>query len=489
MSENKSKKSIFRSTIIYFIGSVLSKIIVFFLLPIYTKYIPASDMGFYDSAIAVITFFSSVLFLDIGSGIMRFMFERQELTDKNFPIYSGMAIFLSSLALYIVISLVVGFTVTIEYFIWIVLYGFITCLHTVISYIARGWGYNNLYALSGVVGTVVTIASNLLFILVLEWDYKSLYISQCLGVLVSTLVLEIKCKVVLNFRKNYFDKKLFMEMLKFSLPLCINSVAFWLLNSANKVIVTYMLGSDQNGYLAVANKFTSVLYLVSSCFQLAWQELAYSKENKLEATTGEFYTKAFDLYIRVLIAGLLLLIPLINIGLTIYPSFIDQSYSSAISLIPLALAGTIMSILNSFLGSIFGGLKKNSVIFASTLSGAVVNVGLIVGLIYLDVGVMASNIAFLCGFSVAVLIRTIILKKLINLRVKYWYFIVAILLYCGVATVYNYLDWYYNLALFFVLCIVSYFALKTEIKDIFNSINKRIRRKQKENIDKGDIEG
>ena len=60
---------------IYFVGTVLQKLITFFLLPIYTAYISPKDMGTYDAAIAYITFLCSVLFLDIWSGIMRFTFE------------------------------------------------------------------------------------------------------------------------------------------------------------------------------------------------------------------------------------------------------------------------------------------------------------------------------------------------------------------------------------------------------------------------------
>ena len=65
------------------------------------------------------------------------------------------------------------------------------------------------------------------------------------------------------------------------MPLAFNSVVYWLLTSGNKVIVSIMLDTTQNGYLAIATKFTSILYLFSTCFQLAWQELAYSKENKI----------------------------------------------------------------------------------------------------------------------------------------------------------------------------------------------------------------
>ncbi|NLL56398.1 MAG: lipopolysaccharide biosynthesis protein [Clostridiales bacterium] len=469
------KKRIFKSTITYFLGSVLSKIIVFFMLPLYTKYIPAADMGYYDSSIAVITFFASVLFLDIGSGIMRFMFEQKEQDNKKYAIYSGLAIFLISLILYIVIAILGAFTLEFEYIIWIIIYGFMLCLNNVYGYITRGYGANSLYAASGIVSTIVTVACNLIFILALKWDYKSLYISSIIAMVVHIIILEFKCKLLTNLSKKYFDKDLFKKMLKFSLPLCVNSVAFWFLNSSNKIIVTTILGSEYNGYLAIASRFTSILYLVSSCFQLAWQELAYSRDNKLEST-GIFYTKAFDLYLRILIAGLLLLIPLIRLGLIIYPNFINAQYSDSIVLIPLALTGTIMSIASSFLGSIFGGIKKNNAIFISTLVGAIVNIGVIFALINI-MGVMAANIAFIAGFTATVLIRTLILKKEINMKVKHWYFAALLPILAAVIYVFNELNWVYNLLVFLAITVLCAFMLRPEIKEIIDKV--KIRRKEK----------
>ena len=68
---------------IYFAGTVLQKIISFFLLPIYTKYINPKDMGTYDVQLAYVTFLCSVLFLNIWSGIMRYTFEYKDEERKK----------------------------------------------------------------------------------------------------------------------------------------------------------------------------------------------------------------------------------------------------------------------------------------------------------------------------------------------------------------------------------------------------------------------
>lgn len=470
-------KKIAKSTITYFIGNVLSKIIVFFMLPLYTKYIPAGDMGYYDTTIAVATFFASVLFLDIGAGIMRFMFEQKEKEDKNYPIYTGMVIFLFSLALYIAIAITIGFVFSFQYFFWIALYGFFLCLTTLYGYVARGWHKNTDFAISGLISTIVNITSNLIFILLLGWNYKALYISFCLGMFFRIAYLELKCKVIINFSKKYFDKELFIVIFKFSLPLALNSVAFWLLTSANKVIVSTMLDTTQNGYLAIANKFTSLLYLFSTCFQLAWQELAFSKENKIGSLTiGSFYSKAYNLYTKILLMGLLIALPIVKIA---FPFFINVSYNDSSPLIPLAFLGTIMSILSAFLGSIFGGIKKTNIIFISTLVGAIVNIIVIFSLINI-MGVMSANIAFLAGYTVNVLFRTIVLKKVMSLEVKYWYFIVFIPVFIVATLIYNNFNWVYNLLFFVAMCGIGVIVLRKELKEIIRKLNYKKKNKKEQ---------
>ncbi|HEY8443326.1 MAG TPA: polysaccharide biosynthesis C-terminal domain-containing protein, partial [Clostridia bacterium] len=302
------------------------------------------------------------------------------------------------------------------------------------------------------------------------WDFKSLYIAYCLGTLANIVILESKCKIILNYSKEYFDRGLFKALLRFSLPLCLNSIAFWFLSSANKLIVTWILGEAQNGYLAIANKFTGIIYLVSTCFQLAWQETAYSQENDINSkSTGEYYSKAFDLYTRILLVGVLIIIPVIKI---IFPFFVDSSYNSSAPLIPLALMGTIMSILSSFLGSIFGGIKKTSIIFFSTLSGAIVNLIVIFSIIKV-VGVNAANIAFLAGFTVNVLFRTIALKKLINMKVNYWYYVLFVPLFISVVLVYNYCNWVINLIVSIIFSCFCLLVLKNEIKIIWGGISRK----------------
>ena len=140
---------------IYFAGTVLQKIISFFLLPIYTKYISPKDMGTYDVQLAYVTFLCSVLFLNIWSGLMRYTFEYKDEERKK-PITTGMAIFMSSSVLYTVLFIAGAFVLNVPYLEWIYLYGILSNVQTLLGYLARCFGKNALYATAGLGTSVVT---------------------------------------------------------------------------------------------------------------------------------------------------------------------------------------------------------------------------------------------------------------------------------------------------------------------------------------------
>ena len=134
-------------------------------------------------------------------------------------------------------------------------------------------------------------------------DYSALFIASCIGYVVNILIMTIGLRESHLYSLKYFDKKIFKEMLIFSLPLCLNSVAYWFLTGYNKIAVDNILGPEVNGYYAVAGRFGSMITLFTTCFQMAWQELAYSKSAK-EEDLGEFYTTAINTYIKSMGAGL-----------------------------------------------------------------------------------------------------------------------------------------------------------------------------------------
>lgn len=455
-------KHAIKSTFIYFIGNVLSKAIVFFMLPLYTSRIPADEMGYYDTDTTVITFFSSVLFLDIGSTILRYTLAGKSEQDKKAAMSNGLLIFVISSALYCFILGIGSFFLNVEYYGWIMLYGILYSINTVIGECTRAVEHNTDYVVAGIIQTIVQVAINLVLILIFAFDYSSLLIAFCIAAMASTLYMIIRTSLFKRVNYHLINKVLLRDIWRFTLPLCVNSIAFWLLSASGRVILRYMDGPEQVGYLSIAGKFTQLIYLVSSCIQLTWQEIAYSHDNA-EKNTGIFYSKAFALYYEVMIMGVVLIIPVIKIGLTVFPDFIDSSYSESINLIPEALLGTGLAIVSLFLGTIFSSIKKTRIIFVSTLAGAMSGVLSNILFILGGLGAASVNYSIILGYVVTIAVRIIILKINLDFHVKIMDIMVPLALFVCVSTGYTKFTLTGNIFVLLVVAIMFILFFRNEV--------------------------
>lgn len=453
-----------KSSGIYFVGTVLTKLISFLLLPLYTAYISPADYGVYDLYNAYISFLCSVLFLDIWAGIMRFMYDYTG-EEKKKPISCGLSIFSISSMLYTIILIVVFAVFHIEYPLLLFAYGILMNLQTLVGYIARGYGKNVLYTAAGLIGSIVTIVFNIVLLVNFKMDYSALFIASCIGYVVNIGIVIFGVKVPHVFSLKNFDKQLFREMLRFSLPLCLNSVAYWFLTSYNRVAISAVLGTEANGYYAIAGRFGSMITLFTTCFQMAWQELAFSKSAK-ENNNDNFYSVAINSYIKTMGCGLIVMIPVIYI---IYPFMINDSYSGGKELIPLYLMGTILSTISSFLGNTFSAIKKNNLLFVTMLVGSVANVAS-VHLLLPVIGIQASNVALMLGFALITITRIVLLKKEMRLDIEYSSIILLLAAFMLVSICYLNYGTLYNFAALLIAGLLTLYLFRDIIKELLQRV-------------------
>ena len=457
-----------KSSGIYFVGNVLTKMVSFFLLPLYTTYIPTEQSGYFDLSYSYISILIPIIFLEIWSAIMRFTFDYIKGEDRYKPLFNGLLIFAASLAIYIATAFLLGAIVQIDYLIYIFFYGLFTALQTCYSYIVRTFGYNVIFAVSGIVGSIVNSVSNIIMILVFDMTITSLYLAAILGLFVQVVIMECKMQLLRHLSIKQFDKDMIKQMVVFSLPLSLNTACFWFLSSYNRVGVSNILGLEANGIYSAAAKFTYVIGLVSNCFSMAWQELVYSLGNEKE-NKSRLYTVASNYYIKFLMYGLLLLIPVVQV---VFPWFIKNDYQAAFSLIPLYLLATVANIYSTFLGNIFGAEKKTSIIFTSTLVAAVVNVGLFHALVG-SMGIQAANIALFFGFLVNIIMRLLLLKKSIPISLDYKMIVVTMILFGAAFGVYMTNNTLVNILAFLVFAAITLFAFRDLIKQLLTKIKNR----------------
>ena len=154
----------------------------------------------------------------------------------------------------------------------------------------------------------------------------------------------------------------------------------------------------------MASRFSSIIYLVSSCASMAWQELVYSEGNSEDRES--LYSKALNLYFIFIMLATTIILPVISMGFNI---IFSKDYLKAYPYVPLNMFATGLSIISGFLGNIYGAEKRTSLLMISTVAGAITNM-VFVQTFLLAYGLQVANISLCLGFLITILLRIILLK-------------------------------------------------------------------------------
>lgn len=394
---------------LYFLGNILSKIIMFILLPVYTDYLPPEELGYYDVANTYLNLLVTFLFVDIYVGIMRFVFDQQGLDDSNRPVSNGIIIFCVSFVLYTLIAIIAGIFGEIRFLGYIYVYGVGLVLNNLFGYLARTMKLNQVFAISGVLGTLVTSLVSVVGLIYTKGDIEVLYIAAICGLFLQVGILEYNLHIFNYVSFKYYDKTLLKSLFLFSLPLSLNSLAYWFLTGYSNVIISAMLSLKENGIYMVAVKFGLIINLLPTCFNLAWQELIFRKGNEDRESLGIFYSKAMNLLVDFVGLGALILIHVSNL---IFPYMVANSYESAKYIIPMCILAAIINVISGFMGQIYAALKATKIIVYSTFSACILNV-VIVPFFVLRWGLLGATLAIVISYLVNVIMRIYLIRSVV----------------------------------------------------------------------------
>lgn len=362
-----------KTAITYFIGIVLSKIILILLLPLYTERIDPSIMGQYDLIQTILSFIVPIIFFQIWDAMFRFSFDYTDSVGKRRVFDNSLLIMMIGFILYTFITVGVFILFKLENITLIYFNGLIIGLNYYFLFITRVYLDNKLFSLSGVLNTIVTAIVSVMMILFFKSGIEALYVSSILGGMIQILIIGIKYKETLFFKKKYIDYSLIWKMLKFSIPLTIASGSYWLLSGYSKLFISLNIGNEANGLLSVANKFSIIILMIVSIVQFTWNESLYidittelEEEEKIRKQEKEL-----NLLLSVTLIGSGLAILMIKI---VFPYLVHNSYSAALDIIPISIISVMLSSFTGLMGTLFSTNKKTHAVFWTTIVAALTNV-------------------------------------------------------------------------------------------------------------------
>ncbi|MBB6638162.1 lipopolysaccharide biosynthesis protein [Cohnella thailandensis] len=454
---------------IYFFGTFSTKLIQFLFIPLYTKYIDSFELGYFNLILSVVWFAVPLLYQTIWEGILRFVIEKSENEERIFTSTNLYCFGLS--ILYGLVFLLISLLMEINYGFSIFLMALTQMGVSYWQFSARALKNSKAYSFGLVANTVITVALNFILIMIFKLGLPALFISNIAGSLAMIIVMEMKLRLFANFRISKFDISLLKQLIKYSFPLSINTISWWLINSGGSIIIVNQIGIEENGIYSISSRFGMIMTLITSVVNMAWQEESFRIHG--EKGADNYFNRVFDFLVRSVFSGIAVLIPVTFI---FYRWFVYGEYSTGLLLTPIIYLSTAFSTFSSHLGSGFLARKESNVIFYSTLVAGIISVGGAAVLAPI-LGLMGVVVSSLIGTVCMFLIRALMLKKRMVLELKYIntiglsLFCICVMFVCSL----NSVSVIYQMIILIIVVAVLFFANRDIIFVFQSRINQKLK--------------
>ena len=411
---DKKLKKLFSDTAILGFGTFGSKLLVFFLMPFYTAWLSTSQYSTAELITGTANLIIPLACVGIANGIFRFAADREQ--DKKAVFSTSVALLGIGSAVFLVLS---PLLLLIDYFtstVWlIVLYVLSANLQSVAAQYVRAVDRPKLFALQGILNTLLTVGLNVLFLAVWDMGVVGYVLSVILGNLVTTLFLVIVARLDRVFSIRAVDRRLMKELLWFSLPMVPTTVCWLITDLSDRYMVTYFCGDAVNGVYSAAYKIPTVITLVSSIFMQAWQFSAVA-ESSDEESCGRFYSDVFRGFLSVIAIGTA---GLIFCSRSLTRLLLNEAYFEAHRYMPTLLCAAALESVVAFLATVYMVKKKSVHSFLTAILGTGLNILLNLWLIPqqgLIGGALGAAVATLAGYGAVLVARMIDAPRLIRFR-------------------------------------------------------------------------
>ncbi|MDC7278805.1 oligosaccharide flippase family protein [Butyrivibrio fibrisolvens] len=406
-----------KNTIIFTISSFATKFLSFLLVPLYTSVLTTSEYGIADlistTSILMIYIFS----LNISDAVLRFVVERLDepiaILALSIEIVIGGGL-ISSIITIILCRFHLFSWPRYCYLFLIVMY-FSSAINGILSNYARGLDRIKMVGVAGILGTTVTICSNLVCLLILKMHLLGYLLSILLGVIVVIVYYWIGLELPIGIQifKNKCNKEIRDRMLFYSIPLVFSNVAWWVNGAFDRYCITYMIGVDENGIYSVASKIPLIIATINGVFGQAWSLSAIKDVS--ENDEDGFFSNTYNLY-NCLLVGLASCLICFNIPLS--KLLFSKDFFAAWQYSSILVISTIFNALSVFLGGAFIKTMKTDIYAKSTILATIINVILNIILINI-IGTIGAAVSTAISFLVIWGTRYVMAKKYVEMKVYF----------------------------------------------------------------------
>lgn len=400
-----------KNTAIFAIGNVASRLISFFLVPLYTNILTTAEYGVVDLVNTLCTVLAPILILNINEAVMRFALDKGANYKKIMS--TGLTVFVGAiLGGILVIPASSLFSEVAQYSTYIYFYTVTLAGSQLFLCYLRGKENIAFYSVGSVLQTMTIALFNILFLAVLHKGIKGYFLAYIISNIITILFAFIAGNVREVIRDYKFDIKLTKAMAAYSVVLIPNTFMWWIMNSSDRVMVTSIIGVAANGIYAVSYKLPSLVSTLTGIFNQAWSYSAIREDGAEDE--NEYNNMVFNRLISIV---MLLSIALLTIVKPFLRLYVGMDYYSAWEYTPFLIIGSAYLTLATFMATSYTVHKDSFGYLFSATFGAALNIVLnflLIPIIHVYGAAFATCISYIAVFA----FRLIHTKKYIKYNIK-----------------------------------------------------------------------
>lgn len=410
MNSSQRYKLLLSNTVIFAVGNILVKLISFCLMPLYTSMLTTEQYGVSELLNSTIEIILPIATLCLVEALYRFSID--ENVDHSVLFSSVLKIILIGDVIVLLICVAWKTIFTYEYAYYFFGLYFTTSLYKLTIQFARGLGHVKRYAFYGVLNSIILVASNIVLLVVFKGGVRAYLLSFSIGYGIAALVAFLLSREYKYISIKKCDKKVTIEMLRYSIPNIPNMLSWWVNSLSDRYIILFFCGAGITGLYTAASKLPAMINLFTSIFQQAWQ---YSTAVEIDKDNNQdFFEKVFKAYSFVCIMACFFVVFFNKI---ICKVMLQDTFYEAWKFVPMLMLAATFGCYSTFFGTFYNALKNNIMLMVSTAVGAVVN--LILNFILIPYyGGFGAALATVISYVVIMIIRIIDITKKLGIRIE-----------------------------------------------------------------------
>jgi O-antigen/teichoic acid export membrane protein len=409
-------KNLLTNIALFTLNTVSTKLITFFLIPLYTFYLSTREFGISDMALTVISLVTPIVTVSINDAVVRYIIDDSGNQGKYVTVgfwVTSLGCLITILALPLLDFSIFGglgqyksvFAVTFV----------VVAFQGLFSNAARGLNQTKLFTWVSIISSLITAATAGLMIGPFQLGIYGYFYSMIAGNVVGVILYLIvghhyRYISLLDLKSN---KSIIRSMLSFAIPMMPNAVFWWIGTSVNRFFITSMLGVGFSGLFAAAGKIPNVMNMLSTTFWQAWSLSAFQEYRKTNVSM--FFTNVFIVF-RALSAVVGSLIILTSPILAKF--LLQKDFYEAWTLIPMLVLAFYFNVLSGFYGTVFTASMKTKYLLTTTGAAAVVVI-VFTWILVPKIGLQGASVAMALSNLIMLVLRILQARMIIQIKVKW----------------------------------------------------------------------